>query len=80
MDIGTRSLTRTTAAWLASLAFPLTYLLSTWVGASWQTAVTRGSIAAAVAWFVARPLLYPLFDTLLAAMTKAEQAKREAQE
>lgn len=80
MNFGTRRLTRTTAAWLACLAFPAVYLLSSLVGASWQTAVTRGAIAAAAAWFLARPLLHPLFDTLLTAVTAAEQAKRESEE
>lgn len=80
MYSGTRSLTRTTAAWLAGLAFALVYLLSYWVGASWQTSVTRGAISAALAWFIAKPLLHPLFDTLLSALTEAERAKREAEE
>lgn len=72
MKPGTRSLTRTTAAWLAGLAFALTYLLSTGTGASWQTAVLRGGVASGVAWFVGRPLLHPLFDAILTAIADAD--------
>ena len=80
MNTGTRSLTRSTAAWLACLAFSITYLLSYWVGASPQTALTRGGVAAFVTWTLSRPLLLPLFDTLMTALTAAEEARREADE
>lgn len=72
MKPGTRSLTRTTAAWLACLVFAIAYLLSTSIGVSWQTAVIRGAIASCCTWFVGRALLHPLFDSILGAITKAE--------
>ena len=80
MDTGTRSLTRSTATWLACLAFAGTYLLSFWVGASGTTALTRGGIAAVATWVIAKPLLLPLFDALMTALAAAEQARREAEE
>lgn len=80
MDIGTRRLARSAAAYAACLSFPLVYLLSASVGASGMTAVWRGGLAAAGVYFFGRLLFYPLADTLLSAIAESERRRREAEE
>ena len=81
MDLGTRSLARSSAAYLACLAFALVYLLSAaYAGAHWTTALMRGGIAAIVVLLIGRLLLYPLVDTVLSAVSEAERERREAEE
>ena len=67
----------TAAAYLACIAFALVYLLSTLVGATWTTALTRGLVATAVVFFGGRLLFYPLADALISAATEAQQKNRK---
>ena len=81
MDLGTRSLARSSAAYLACLAFAIVYLLSAaYASAHWTTALLRSGIAAIIVLIVGRVLLYPLVDTVLSAVSEAERQRREAEE
>ncbi len=77
---GTRTLSKAISAYLACISFPIAYLVSLGVGASWTTATLRGVIATLIVFFIGRVVLYPLIDTLLAAITEAERKRKEAEE
>ncbi len=77
---GTRTLSKAGSAYLACVCFPIAYLVSLSVGTSWGTATIRGSLISLLVYFAGRFFLYPLVDILLAAITDAEQNRKEAEE
>ncbi|PIE22957.1 MAG: hypothetical protein CSA62_09480 [Planctomycetota bacterium] len=80
MEQGSRNLCRATAAWMSAVSFSLIYLVSLFVGASWQSATIRGLGFAFAVWFLGRILLRPLVDTVIDVLTETERKRREAQE
>lgn len=75
MNVGTEELTRATSAYVACLVFVVAFLVTTIAGGSGFTATIRGGIAAAIAFFVARPLLRPALAVVIDAMAR-DRAKK----
>ncbi|MEM7199131.1 MAG: hypothetical protein AAF628_02630 [Planctomycetota bacterium] len=75
---GSRELTKATAAYLASVAFAITFLVSTLCGAAGLTALTRGSIAAGAALLIGPVLARPAVSVILDAMAR-DRARGDAE-
>ena len=75
MNVGTEELTRATSAYLACLVFVVAFLVTTVAGGGGFTATMRGGLAAAIAFFLARPLLRPALSAVLDAMAR-DRAKK----
>lgn len=68
---------RRAAAYLVCLAFGVTFLLSTLMGAQGQTALVRGVVAAVATLVIARILLKPVVDVVLDAIARDRAAAEE---
>ena len=77
---GTRRLAKAAATYLAALAFPVVYLCSLYVGATWPTALLRGVLSSLLAGIAGKFLFFPLADALLSALAQAEWKRREGDE
>jgi uncharacterized membrane protein YhiD involved in acid resistance len=77
MAAGSRELTRRATAHLAGLAFAVTWLAATALGAGPGTALLRGSLVAAVALVAGRLLCRPVVDAVLDAVAR-DEAQRAA--
>ncbi len=75
---GSTELTRLATAYLASLAFGVTFLVATWVGAELGTALVRSTTAAAAALVLGWFLCAPVVDAVLTAMARDEARRRAA--
>jgi hypothetical protein len=75
---GSRELTRIATAYVASLAFGVTFLVATLAGVEGSTALLRSVTAAALALVGGWLLMAPLIDTVLTALAR-DEAKRRAQ-
>ena len=75
---GTKRLALSASHWLACLAFPSVYLISIYVGASWDTALIRGLVGALAVRFLGPWLFYLLVDTILTALTESKLDDQEA--
>ncbi|MCA8957019.1 MAG: hypothetical protein KDC87_13155 [Planctomycetes bacterium] len=71
-------MTRVAAAYVACLAFAVSYLLTTWFGGSGLTAVFRGGVVALVTLFLGRLVIGPAISAILDAMAR-DSAIRTAQ-
>lgn len=77
-------LTRLCAAWLASIAFGVTFLVASLAGVDGLTTLWRAVIAAGLAWLAAHLLAPPVVDVMLTALARdaarrgAEQPKEDA--
>ncbi|MFO1076183.1 MAG: hypothetical protein U1E73_00490 [Planctomycetota bacterium] len=76
---GSQELVRIATAYLASIAFCVTFLVATLAGASGLTALLRGAIATAATAFAAPLLAAPVVNTVLEAMAR-DEARRKAAE
>jgi hypothetical protein len=76
---GSRELTRIATAYVASLAFGVTFLVATLCGVGGGTALLRavgvGAVSLVVGWLLAAPVV----DTVLAAMARDEAERRAKQ-
>lgn len=79
-DAGSQELARIATAYLASIAFGLTFLVATLSGADGLTALTRSVIALIVACLAGRLLIGPAINVVLAAMARDEAARQAALE
>lgn len=68
---GTRRLALSVSNWLSCLAFPSLYLISIFVGATWETALMRGLVGAVAIRFLGPWLFYLLVDNILTAITES---------
>ncbi len=75
---GSKRLALSASNWLSCLAFPSLYLISIFVGASWDTALIRGLGGALVIRFLGPWLFYLLIDTVMTAMTESKLEDKEA--
>ena len=75
---GSRELTRIATAYVASLAFGVTFLVATWAGVEGSTALLRSVTAGGIALLGGWLLMAPLVDTVLTALAR-DEAKRRAQ-
>ena len=76
---GSRELVRIATAYLASVAFGLTFLTATFCGTDGLTAVFRSAIAVLAACVAGQLLIPPVVETVLAAMAR-DEAKRQAEQ
>ena len=67
---GSRELTKGVAAYLASLAFVVAFLVTTFTGGDGLAAVGRGAAVAAAAWVIGSLLAQPVVSTILDAMAR----------
>ncbi len=77
MDRGSRELVRRASAYVVCLAFVLTFLMSTLLGTTGQTALIRGIVVAAIAMAVSHILLRPVVDVVLNAMARDQATGEE---
>jgi hypothetical protein len=75
---GSKELARLATAYLASIAFGLTFVTATLSGADGLTALLRGVVALLVACGAGPLLVPPIVDVVLAAMAR-DEAKRQAE-
>jgi uncharacterized membrane protein YccC len=72
---GTHELTRQATAYIASVAFGLTFLIASLMGVDGMTAllrsITAGSIGLVVGWLLAAPVI----DVVLSAIARDEAAR-----
>lgn len=77
MGGGKSDLARLAAAYLACLAFAITYLLTTVFGGGGLTAAFRGGVVAAIALIAGRAVIGPVISSILDAMAR-DQAEKSA--
>lgn len=75
---GSHELTRLLTAYIASIAFGLTFLVATVAGVDGGTALTRSVAAGAIALVLGYLLASPVVDAVLTAMAR-DEAKRQAE-
>ena len=80
MEQGSRELSRAIAAYAASLAFALSFLITTVCGGGGLTAVVRGGAVAAAALVLVPWLARPALSTVFAAMARDRAAAHRAPE
>ena len=68
---------RRVAAYLVCLAFGMTFLLSTLMGAQGDTALIRGVVVAGITLVVSRFLIKPVVDVVLDAIARDRAAAEE---
>ena len=76
--IGTQELVKVATAYLASVAFGLTFLVASLAGADGLTALGRGVVAVIVACVVGQLLVPPAVHSVLSAMARDEAQRRAA--
>lgn len=74
---GTKRLALSVSNWLSCLAFPSLYLISIFVGATWETALIRGLVGAIAIRFLGPWLFYLLVDSVLSALAESKLEDRE---
>ena len=74
MESGSQELSRTATAYIASLAFVATFLLTTAWGGDGNTALLRGVLVGAMALVLGRFLARPIVDVVLDAMARDRAA------
>lgn len=79
-ESGSQELVRIATAYLASIAFGVTFLVATLTGADGTTALLRGVVATIAACVVGRLLFGPAVGVVLAAMARDEAARKAALE
>ncbi len=72
---GTNDLARAATAYVACMAFGLTYLLTVVIGSDGMTAVVRATVVAVVTLVVGRLLFRPLIASVLDAMAQHEATR-----
>ena len=77
---GTRRLALSVSHWLSCLAFPILYLISIFVGASWETALMRGLGGAIAVRLLGPWLFYLLVDSVLTAVAESKLEDRETED
>lgn len=80
MDTATSELARATAAWVASLAFAITFLAAWALGASVLTGAVRGAVVAVATLVAANLLVRPVLSVVLNAMARDRAARQQEQE
>ena len=76
MDGGSRELARSAGAYLACVAFAISFLVATFTGGSLATALMRSSLVAVVTLFVARLLMRMALSTILDAIARDQAAEQ----
>ena len=76
-DIGSQELVRIATAYLASIAFAVTFLVASLTGVDGLTALGRSVIAVIVACVAGRLLIAPAVNAVLNAMAR-DEAERQA--
>lgn len=77
-ESGSQELSRIATAYVASLAFGLTFLVALACGCALGSALMRASIVLGAAMLAGRLLCAPVVDVVLAAMAR-DEAKRRAE-
>jgi hypothetical protein len=73
---GSRELSRLATAYIASIAFGLTFLVGTLSGVDGMTALWRGVIAAGIGLVLGPMLALPVIDAVLTAIARDEAKRR----
>lgn len=76
---GSQQLVRLATAYLASVAFGVTFLVATLSGTDGLTALLRGAIAVFIACLAGPLLMPPVINTVLSAMARDEAERQAAQ-
>lgn len=75
---GSQELIRLATAYLASIAFGMTFLIATLVGVDGGTALLRSVVAGGAAMAIGWLLAAPVVDAVLTAMARDEAKRRAA--
>lgn len=77
---GSQELVRLATAYLASVAFGVTFLVATLTGSDGLTALIRSAIAVAIACIAGQLLTPPVVNVVLSAMARDEAERKAKQE